>query len=154
MAFWLFRKHAVHTAVVEVGLGGRLDATNVVSPALTVITPIDFDHEAYLGNSVEAIAGEKAGILKRGVPAVFAKQRPEAEKVLNVRAAELHVRVQRAGEFLVEDLELLARSSRFSIPGIGDIVCPLPGEHQVENAVTAAVALAELGVSQIGRAHV
>jgi dihydrofolate synthase/folylpolyglutamate synthase len=150
MAFWLFRKMGVHTAVVEVGLGGRLDATNVVNPVLSVITPIDFDHESYLGHSIESIAAEKAGILKRGVPAVFAKQRSEAEKVLNVRAAELHLKVQRAGEFLVEDLDLLARSSRFSIPGIGDVVCPLPGEHQVDNAVTAAVALAELGVAPDG----
>jgi len=154
MAFWLFRELRVHTAVVEVGLGGRLDATNVVQPALTVITAIDFDHETYLGNSIEAIAVEKAGILKLHVPAVFARQRPEAEKVLNVRAAELNVRVQRAGEFLVQDLELSAGGSSFSIvgisSGIGDIVCPLAGEHQVDNAVTAAAALAELGVSPRG----
>ena len=64
--------------VLEVGLGGRLDATNVVQPELCVITPIDFDHEAFLGRSLESIAGEKAGILKPGVPAVFARQRPEA----------------------------------------------------------------------------
>ena len=69
-------------AVVETGLGGRLDATNVTQPVLTVITPIDFDHEAYLGHTLEAIAGEKAGILKPGVPAVFARQRPEAAVVL------------------------------------------------------------------------
>ena len=69
---------------------------------------------------------------------------------MNVRAAELHIKVQRAGEFLVEDLDLFARGSRFSIPGIGDVVCPLAGEHQVENAVTAAVALAELGISPRG----
>ena len=86
MGFLLFRDKAVDTAVVEVGLGGRLDATNVVHPALTVITPIDFDHEVYLGNTIEAIAGEKAGILKWGVPAVFAKQRPEAAKLLEARA--------------------------------------------------------------------
>src|ERR1700704_4278595 len=78
MAFWLFREKHVHTAVIEVGLGGRLDSTNVVQPVLTVITPIDFDHEAYLGHTIEAIAGEKAGILKPGVPAVSAPQRPEA----------------------------------------------------------------------------
>ena len=59
--------------VLEVGLGGRLDATNVVRPELCVITPVDFDHEAYLGRSLESIAGEKAGILKPGVPAVFAR---------------------------------------------------------------------------------
>ncbi len=59
MAFWLFREAGVETALIETGLGGRLDATNVVHPKLTVITPIDFDHEVYLGHTIEAIAGEK-----------------------------------------------------------------------------------------------
>jgi dihydrofolate synthase / folylpolyglutamate synthase len=145
MAFWLFREMGVETAVVEVGLGGRLDSTNTVQPALTVITPIDFDHEAYLGHTIEAIASEKAGILKRGVPAVFARQRPEAAAVLEARAAELRAPVTRTEEFPVRDLEIDARGSRFS-----GIVCPLAGEHQVENAITAALALHALGVSASG----
>ena len=145
MAFWLFRELGVGTAVVETGLGGRLDATNVVEPVLTVITPIDFDHEAYLGHTLEAIAGEKAGILKAGVPAVFAKQRPEAAAVLDARAAELGVPVTRAEEFEIRDLEIDSRGSRFS-----GIVCPLAGEHQVDNAVTAALALRALGISTDG----
>jgi dihydrofolate synthase/folylpolyglutamate synthase len=145
MAFWLFREKKVGTAVVEVGLGGRLDSTNVVHPMLTVITPIDFDHEAYLGHTIEAIAGEKAGILKPGVPAVFARQRPEAAAVLEARAAELRVPVTRFEEFEIRDLHLDARGSRFS-----GIVCPLAGEHQVDNAVTAALALRALGVSPDG----
>jgi len=145
MAFWLFRELRVDTAVVEVGLGGRLDATNVVEPALTAITPIDFDHEIYLGHTIEAIAAEKAGILKPGVPAVFARQRPEAAAVLDRRAAELGIHVRRAEDFLVRDLEIDARGSRFS-----GIYCPLPGEHQVDNAITTALALAELGVSPQG----
>jgi len=145
MAFWLFREKQVETAVIEVGLGGRLDSTNVVQPVLTVITPIDFDHEAYLGHTIEAIAGEKAGILKPGIPAVFASQRPEADKVLDARAAELHVPVTRAEDFEIRDLHIDARGSRFS-----GIVCPLAGEHQVDNAVTAALALRALGVSTDG----
>ena len=148
MAFWLFREKKVETAVIEVGLGGRLDSTNVVEPALTVITPIDFDHEAYLGHTIEAIAGEKAGILKPGIPAVFAPQRPEAAKVLDARAAELHVPVTRAEDFEIRDLHIDARGSRFS-----GIVCPLAGEHQVDNAVTAALALRVLGVSTDGIAE-
>jgi len=148
MAFWLFREKRVHTAVVEVGLGGRLDSTNTVQPALTVITPIDFDHEAYLGHTIEAIAGEKAGILKPGVPAVFARQRPDAATVLEARAAELHVPVTHAEEFAIRDLEIDARGSRFS-----GIVCPLAGEHQIDNAVTAALALQTLGVSPAGIAE-
>jgi len=145
MAFWLFREMRVHTAVIEVGLGGRLDSTNVVQPILTVITPIDFDHEAYLGHTIEAIASEKAGILKPAVPAVFARQRPEALAVLLARAAELHVPVTRAEDFEVRDLHIDARGSRFS-----GLVCPLAGEHQVDNAVTAALALLVLGISPDG----
>jgi len=148
MAFWLFRELSVQTAVVEVGLGGRLDATNVVEPALSVITPIDFDHQAYLGDSIEAIAGEKAGILKHGVPAVFARQQPQAEKVLEAKAAELGVAVRRAAEFEIRDLDVDARGSCFS-----GIECPLAGEHQVDNAVTAALALETLGVSPRGIAE-
>jgi dihydrofolate synthase/folylpolyglutamate synthase len=148
MAFWLFRELRVDTAVIEVGLGGRLDATNVVEPALTVITPVDFDHEVYLGHTLEAIAGEKAGILKRGVPAVFARQRPEAEAVLSARAKELDVPVIRAEQFCVKDLELDSRGSSFS-----GLVCPLAGEHQVQNAVTAALALQTLGVRPEGIAE-
>jgi len=148
MAFWLFREKKAEIAVIEVGLGGRLDSTNVVQPALTVITPIDFDHEAYLGHTIEAIASEKAGILKRRVPAVFARQRPEAAAVLEARAATLQVPVTRAEDFEIRDLHIDARGSRFS-----GIVCPLAGEHQVDNAVTAALALRTLGVSTDGIAE-
>src|SRR5579884_3015485 len=96
MAFLIFLEERVDEVVLEVGLGGRLDATNVVTPELCVVTSIDFDHEAYLGKSLESIAGEKAGILKRAVPAVFAPQRPEAARVLQARAAELGIAMTRA----------------------------------------------------------
>src|SRR5579871_6063136 len=89
MAFWLFRELGVQIAVIEVGLGGRLDATNIVDPALTVITSIDMDHQIFLGDTIESIAAEKAGILKPGVPAVFARQRLDAEVVLDAKAVEL-----------------------------------------------------------------
>jgi dihydrofolate synthase / folylpolyglutamate synthase len=157
MAFWLFREQRVETAVIEVGLGGRLDATNVVEPALTVITPIDFDHETYLGHTLQAIAEEKAGILKPGVPAVFALQRPEASAVLEDRAAELAVPVTRADDFEIRDLEIDARGSSFSLwqrsERLFTVHCPLAGEHQVENALTAALALHRLGVSPQGIAE-
>jgi dihydrofolate synthase/folylpolyglutamate synthase len=148
MALWMFREMHVQTAVLETGLGGRLDATNVVQPTLTVITPVDFDHEAYLGDTIESIAGEKAGILKPGVPAIFARQRPDALRVLDARAAALGIRVTHAEDFEVRDLQVTARGSRFS-----GIECPLAGEHQVENAVTAAQALMFLGVSPEGIAE-
>jgi dihydrofolate synthase / folylpolyglutamate synthase len=145
MALLIFSRRA-ERVVVEVGLGGRLDATNVVRPELCVITPIDFDHEQFLGRSVEAIAGEKAGILKSGVPAVFASQRPEASVVLDTRAMALGIPVVRTVDWNIDDLELDARGSRFRIRGLA-VTCPLAGEHQVQNAVTAVAALRSLGVA-------
>ena len=142
MGFWLFRELGVETAVVEAGMGGRLDATNVLNPALTVITPIDFDHEAFLGHTLESITSEKAGILKTRVPAVFARQRPEVWTVLVERAAALNVPVTRAESFEIRDFRLDARGSYFS-----GFHCALPGEHQAGNAIAAIQALALLGVS-------
>lgn len=148
MGFLIFSEAPTDMVVLEVGLGGRLDATNVVKPELTVITQIDFDHEAFLGISLPSIAGEKAGILKQGVPAVFSRQRPEVTPVLEARAAELAVPVARTGDWTVSNLELHARGSRFTLSGEHTlrIDCPLAGEHQVENAATAAVALVRLGL--------
>jgi dihydrofolate synthase / folylpolyglutamate synthase len=144
MALLVFSRRA-EVVVLEVGLGGRLDATNVVEPELCVVTPIDFDHEQFLGRSIEAIAGEKAGILKRGVPAVFAPQRPEAAAVLEARAAELGIEVARAEKLPPERVELHARGARFDTGGLR-IECPLAGEHQVTNALTAIAALRALEI--------
>lgn len=149
MGFLLFRDAAVDTAVIEVGLGGRLDATNIIHPHLAVITPVDFDHEQYLGNTIETIAREKAGILKAGVPAIFARQRPEAALVLESRAAELGIVPERAADLRIEHVEINARTSRFTLHG-ETVICPLAGEHQIENAVTAAMALGVLGVPYDG----
>jgi dihydrofolate synthase/folylpolyglutamate synthase len=150
MALLVFAEEAVEMVVLEVGLGGRLDATNIVTPDLCVITPIDFDHEAFLGRSLEAIAGEKAGILKAGVTAVFSRQRKEAGAVLDLRAEQLSIPVARTDAWRIDDLELDARGSRFLLSGELDlrIVCPLAGEHQVENAATAAVALTRMGIAE------
>jgi dihydrofolate synthase/folylpolyglutamate synthase len=147
MAFVVFREAEVRVSVTEVGLGGRLDATNVVLPRLAVITPVDFDHEAFLGKSLETIAAEKAGILKRGVPAVFALQRPEAARTLAAAAAALGIEPVWTSDWRVEDLALYPGGSCFRMVGSMDlrIDCPLAGEHQVGNAVTAAVALDQLG---------
>src|SRR5580692_7606420 len=106
MAMVVFRDCGVQFAVLEVGLGGRLDATNAVTPELCVVTPVDFDHEAYLGKSLESIAGEKAGILKPGVPAVFAAQRVEAAGVLSARAAALGVVVTHSSDVSISGITL------------------------------------------------
>ncbi|MBC7928610.1 MAG: bifunctional folylpolyglutamate synthase/dihydrofolate synthase [Bryobacteraceae bacterium] len=143
MGFLLFAQAALDMAVVEVGLGGRLDATNAITPELSVITPIDFDHEQYLGNRIESIASEKAGILKPGIPAVFAAQRPEAQAVLDQRAAELACKTVHTCQFELTEIDLSARGSRFTIHRTNpiEILCPLAGAHQVQNAVAAAAAL-------------
>jgi dihydrofolate synthase / folylpolyglutamate synthase len=134
MAFEAFVDQNVDRAVIEVGLGGRLDATNVVKPELCVITPVDFDHEDWLGKSIESIAFEKAGILKPGVPAVIAAQRPAALAVIEARAREVNAPLYFSSEVTT------------AVP------CPLAGEHQIENARTAARALQLLGVPLDGMA--
>jgi len=150
MAFTLFADAQLDTVVLEVGLGGRLDATNVVAPELCVITPIDYDHQIFLGDTIEEIAGEKAGILKPDVPAVFAAQRPEAEQVLRERAQGPFTLSR---DWPISDLTMNSRGSHFLLRGV-EIVCPLAGEHQVENARVAAVALMQLGISPAGIADV
>lgn len=121
MAFDIFRRAGVEFGVIEVGLGGRLDSTNVVEPVVTAITSIDFDHQQYLGHSLAEIAGEKAGIIKPGVPVVVGDVAPEAfaviERVANERGAEL---IRATGG-----------------PDYGPIRLGLRGEHQKANARVA-----------------
>jgi dihydrofolate synthase/folylpolyglutamate synthase len=148
MAFQLFRAQQVDIAVVEVGLGGRLDATNVVTPEVAVITPIDYDHEAFLGKSLESIAAEKAGILKPGVPAVVAPQRAEAGAVVEQRARHVGAPLIPVSEWRVEELEVSREGSRFVATQDRSVRvdCPLPGEHQIVNALTAVAAMDVLGL--------
>jgi dihydrofolate synthase/folylpolyglutamate synthase len=89
-----FKECACEVIVLETGLGGRLDATNAVEPVVSVITPIGYDHQAWLGNSLEEIAGEKAGIIKARIPVVSAMQEPAAEKILRARAAECETPIE------------------------------------------------------------
>ncbi len=148
MAFVGFAEAGVHTAVIETGMGGRRDATNVVTPAVCVITSVDFDHEVYLGKGLESIAAEKAGIMKQEVPVVFSAQRPEVARVLEDRATALATPVERGVNYAVRDLAMDSRGSTFLLDvnhGLR-IRCPLAGEHQVENARTAALALMRLGI--------
>jgi dihydrofolate synthase/folylpolyglutamate synthase len=145
MALLLFQERR-GISVMEVGLGGRLDATNVIDPELCVITPIAYDHEAYLGNTIESIAGEKAGILKRGVPAVIAAQQPAAQAVIERRARELDCPLIRGEDYLATDVTATASGSRFVLAG-ETYNCPLAGRHQIENARTAVLACTALGLS-------
>lgn len=149
MAFLAFRDADLDTVVLEVGMGGRLDATNVVRPELCIITPIDLDHQQFLGDTIEQIAAEKAGILKTGAPAVFAPQVAEVAAVLRSQAKGECIWTE---DWPIADLELNARGSRFQLAGEG-VVCPLAGVHQVDNARTAAIALRRLGIGAQGIAH-
>lgn len=144
MALLAFRE-ATDVVILEVGLGGRLDATNVVTPKLTVITPIDYDHEAFLGNTLTLIAGEKAGILKRRVPLVLAPQAEEPDCVIRERARDLGCPVIAAVDYRPENVEVTPYGSRFTFKGRW-VSCPLAGEHQIQNAMTAILACEAFGL--------
>jgi dihydrofolate synthase/folylpolyglutamate synthase len=143
LAFETFARERVEFAVIEVGLGGRLDATNVVTPVVSIITRIDFDHENYLGHSLREIAGEKAGILKPQVPAVLAEQAPEARHVLLARANELRcpvIETQEAYAVKNETVESGCASATVTETANGRsfVVRPgLPGRFQLQNALNA-----------------
>lgn len=145
LAFAYFKEKKVDFQVLEVGLGGRLDATNVVKPDVGIITSISFDHTEVLGNTLAQIATEKAGIIKPESPVVCAPQAPEAleviEKICQERKARL-IRVGREVTWQRNTFSFLGQS--FQLKGIrGDynLTIPLLGEHQLENAAVAVAAL-------------
>jgi dihydrofolate synthase/folylpolyglutamate synthase len=143
MAFELFRRAGVEVAAVEVGLGGRLDSTNVIHPVVSAITSIDFDHQQYLGSTLAAIAAEKAGIIKRGVPVVVGDVGPEAWAVIERVAAERGAELISARHGVeVAPLPSLAESDnvftlRTPVREYGTVKLALRGAHQVANAVVA-----------------
>jgi dihydrofolate synthase/folylpolyglutamate synthase len=139
----------VEFAVFETGLGGRLDATNILMPRVSVITRIDFDHENFLGHSLPEIAGEKAGIIKPGVPVVIAEQREEAREVLVAKAHKQGSQViETLGAFEIESQEMVDGRVRATLQEIAsgalfDIAPQLAGRFQLQNALSA-VATARL----------
>ena len=140
MALEHFRNSSVDVCVLETGMGGRLDATNAVSPVLCVITPVSRDHASHLGQSLGQIAAEKGGIIKPGVPLVLSRQEPEALAVLEETASRAFAPV------LLEGRDFHWRSSpeglHFEIGSfrIGPLALSLPGEHQKQNAALALAA--------------
>jgi len=146
MAFEYFERERVDFAVFEVGLGGRLDATNILSPVVAIITRIDFDHENFLGHSLREIAAEKAGILKPQVPVVLATQRPEARDVILQRAKELYCPVLDTTSLFRIDHQSMqdgfpgARVTELSSGDSFDLAPNLPGRFQLENALNAVTA--------------
>ena len=146
MAFEYFARERVEFGVFEVGLGGRLDATNILHPVISVITRIDFDHENFLGHSLQEIAGEKAGILKPGVPVVLAEQRPEAREVILARAREFGCPVLeipnifRIDDESTRDSCTRARVTEAASGTAFEIAPSLPGRFQLQNALNAVAA--------------
>ena len=167
LALLYFAEQGVEWVVLEVGLGGRLDATNVVTPAVSVITPISLEHTALLGNTLAAIAREKAGIIKPGVPVVVAPQAGEALLAIEQAAALQSARLTQVGrdwlwrpvadglEGQVFDLDCLPGSRPRRWPaawGVGPLAglrIPLLGSHQLSNAATAVAACAELAMQGV-----
>jgi dihydrofolate synthase / folylpolyglutamate synthase len=144
MAFVVFQERC-QISVIEVGLGGRLDATNVITPELCVITPVAYDHEAFLGNTLQSIAAEKAGILKPAVPAVLAPQTAEAEAVILAQARTLNCEVIDSASIPFSGVEFTAHGCRFTFEDAA-YTCPLPGRHQLDNAKTAVAVCHRLGL--------
>ena len=141
-----FARTPADYTLLEVGLGGRLDATNVIDkPAVSIITPISIDHEQFLGNTLTAIAGEKAGIIKRGVPVVVGPQQDEAMEVIEATAAKLGAPVFAYGQHW-HVWEERGRLIYQDETGLLDLPLPaLIGAHQVQNAGAAIAALRVLG---------
>lgn len=146
MAFAAFADAPVEVGVLEVGLGGSWDATNVADGAVSVVCPVALDHAEYLGDDVATIAGEKAGIIKPGSTAVVAAQQPEAEQAIMKRVAEVDATVAREGhEFGVLSRTIAVGGQMLSLQGLGgvydEVFLPAHGEHQARNAAVALAAV-------------
>jgi dihydrofolate synthase/folylpolyglutamate synthase len=146
MAFQYFAEARVDFGVFEVGLGGRLDATNILTPVVSVITRIDFDHENFLGHSLREIAAEKAGILKRGVPLVLAAQQPEAREMILTRAKECRCPVTETALAYRVDRQTMetgcvrARVTEVASGWSAALAPQLAGRFQLQNAINAVAA--------------
>jgi dihydrofolate synthase/folylpolyglutamate synthase len=159
MAYAAFADAPVDVAVVEVGMGGAWDATNVADGEVAVVMPVAVDHERFLGRDVATIATEKAGIIKPGAFVVLADQEPEAAEVLVRHALGVGARVVREGaEFGVEQRELGVGGQLLTLRGLGadyaEVFLPLFGPHQARNAAAALVAVEAFLGAEPGRAGV
>lgn len=146
MAFKYFADSDIDIAVVEVGLGGRLDCTNIITPILSVITNISFDHTQFLGNTLSKIAGEKAGIIKDGVPVVVGEDLPETRPVFESKAE-----TTRSTIVFAQDKPLITSAKANALGGrdyktkyFGDIHYELGGDYQDKNANTVLTACMQL----------
>ena len=148
MSFLYFSEQRVHTAVLEVGMGGRLDATNIVEPAVSVITDISLDHTEWLGSTVTLIAREKAGILRRDGVMITLPQHPEANQALGEAAVALQVRGVNAASYIpVHNHPEQYTRNRYPLSVLGELIgidSPLGGAHQQRNLALAIATAVEL----------
>jgi dihydrofolate synthase/folylpolyglutamate synthase len=147
-AFLAFARTRADWTLLEVGLGGRLDATNVITPRLSIITPVSMDHESFLGDTITKIAGEKAGIIKRGIPVIIGPQHPDGLQLIESTAARLGAPILAYGQHW-HVWEERGRLIYQDENGLLDLPLPnLPGPHQIQNAGAAITALRHLGYSE------
>lgn len=145
MAFKYFKERNVDIAVVEVGLGGRLDCTNIITPIISVITNISLDHTQLLGNSLEQIALEKGGIIKKGVPVIIGEAKPETRAVFDALAEEMEAPIYYAeDEHEIVSAEHHDEYIHYKAQHLGEFDCELTGEFQPRNMNTVVVALHRL----------
>ncbi len=158
MAFKYFADQAVDIAVIEVGLGGRLDCTNIITPILSVITNISFDHTQFLGHTLALIAGEKAGIIKKGIPVVIGENNSKTRPVFEKKAFEKHAPVIFAEDSKeIISTQHLPHSILYHTRHYGDLTGELQGEYQVKNTNTilhAAKVLQDQGILHHGESIV
>ncbi len=151
LGFLYFSRQKVDVAVIEVGLGGRLDATNIVTPLVSVITSISKEHTAVLGNTLKQIAGEKAGIVKDDIPFVVSPQKAEVVSVFELKAEEMDAPLTLVGRDIHYEIQkrtidgqifdVWMETQGHAKPPKVRLTIPLLGDHQIENAVTAYAAL-------------
>lgn len=150
MAFWCFAKQKVDIAIIETGMGGRLDSTNIITPILSVITNISYDHTQFLGETLPLIAGEKAGIIKAGVPVVIGERQEETTEVFVNKASDMTSEIyfaqdivsviRKAGDFNKTIFDIYVNGERW----LEDAALGLFGNYQEKNLVTALGALVKL----------
>ena len=142
MAFDYFAWRNVNVAVIETGLGGRLDSTNIITPELSIITNVGLEHQQFLGDTIEQIAAEKAGIIKHGKPVVVGRAEREVREVIEAQAKRLYAEVKFAQDRPeVKDAKHVDSMLRLVTKSYGTVNCELIGDYQVENANTVLVAL-------------
>jgi dihydrofolate synthase/folylpolyglutamate synthase len=144
LAFLAFSRVPAELGIIEVGMGGRYDSTNVIEPAVSAITPIGYDHTGFLGDKLESIAGEKAGIIKRAVPVVVGRQREASAQVIEAEAAKLNAPLFRMGR----EWQVMPTPSGFRYESdLSTLELPAPalaGVHQLDNAATAVACVERL----------